>query len=547
MRSSLESHVRDHRRRQSSTDAAGSRPPAEILGGLDACGRPATATSPRSPTRSARSMRCSQGLPGAARARRRDVDSSRRSRLASTSSTRSPPTSSAGSTPTTRRRRARRRRARGGERRPDRAARRAVGDPPRPPPHGRRRRRARRPRRRRRHVRRLPRRSSRRCRRSTGWRCAAATRPGCTCSCGTTTSIADAGGGGAARRARRRPAVPVAARSASSAACLSFVYKAAAEIGELGDNTAAMRAAVVDDDPAAPGGRRRRRARWRCSGTPAGRASASSREPNAHPVNSDEIEQPGGARPPYVVAVLNGDVDNHADLRVEHGLRIAGPITTDAKVIPTLVAPSSAPASISVEAFRRTVAAFEGSVAIGDGERRRARHAVPRPQRQRPGRCTSASPTTATSSPASRTAWSRRRARTSASTASTAARSWSLDATRAGTLDGIRRVALRRHRRCPVDAGDVVTAEVTTRDIDRGDVPHFLLKEITESPDSFAKTLRGKIVERDGLLPRRGRRRRPAARASPPGSPTVRSRRIRVIGQGTAAVAGQSMATCSTS
>ena len=34
--------------------------------------------------------------------------------------------------------------------------------------------------------------------------------------------------------------------------------------------------------------------------------------------------------------MLNGDVDNHADLKVEHELRFAGPITTDAKVIPAL-------------------------------------------------------------------------------------------------------------------------------------------------------------------------------------------------------------------
>ncbi len=36
--------------------------------------------------------------------------------------------------------------------------------------------------------------------------------------------------------------------------------------------------------------------------------------------------------------MLNGDVDNHADLKVEHELRFAGPITTDAKVIPALLA-----------------------------------------------------------------------------------------------------------------------------------------------------------------------------------------------------------------
>jgi glucosamine--fructose-6-phosphate aminotransferase (isomerizing) len=35
-------------------------------------------------------------------------------------------------------------------------------------------------------------------------------------------------------------------------------------------------------------------------------------------------------------------------------------------------------------------------------------------------------------------------------------------------------------------------ARVTTRDIDRRDYPHFLLKEIADAPISVQKTLRGK-------------------------------------------------------
>ena len=69
---------------------------------------------------------------------------------------------------------------------------------------------------------------------------------------------------------------------------------------------------------------------------------------------------------PYVTAVLNGDVDNFADLKATEALRIAAEITTDAKVIPTLM--SRAPgrrASDPIEAFRAHGAALEGSVAIG--------------------------------------------------------------------------------------------------------------------------------------------------------------------------------------
>ena len=80
------------------------------------------------------------------------------------------------------------RRDRSGQRRAARRARRGVGGPQGPPAHGRRRGRLRRSRRwaSRRWPATWP--SSRRSRRSTAWRCAAATAPASTCSCGTTDS-----------------------------------------------------------------------------------------------------------------------------------------------------------------------------------------------------------------------------------------------------------------------------------------------------------------------------------------------------------------------
>ena len=74
-----------------------------------------------------------------------------------------------------------------------------------------------------------------------------------------------------------------------------------------------------------------------------------------------------------------------------------------------------------------------------------------------------------------------------------------LDGARAGTLEGIARQAYDGTV-LPVTDADLQEAQVTTRDIDRGAYPHFLLKEITEAPTSFRKTLRGKLVERDGAL-----------------------------------------------
>ena len=105
-----------------------------------------------------------------------------------------------------------------------------------------------------------------------------------------------------------------------------------------------------------------------------------------------------------------------------------------------------------------------------------------------------------------------------------------LTAVTAGQLDGIMRLAYDGTP-LPVRPEEVVQAEVTTRDIDRGDAPHFLLKEIREAPQSFAKALRGHIVEQDGRLRGVGRpgppRRRPVAaggRHHPAGPASVRGR-----------------------
>ncbi len=321
---------------------------------------------------------------------------------------------------------------------------------------------------------------------------------------------------------------------------LSFVYKAAAEIGELGDNTRALRRAVTTD----------RLLRLALSGSDAqvsvlGHTRWASvgiiSEPNAHPVNSEEMEQPGrDGLPPYAVAVLNGDVDNHADLKVAHALRFPGPITTDAKVIPALVARYTETVDGDVvEAFRRTVSSFEGSVAIGVA-------AADEPQRLLFALHGSGQGIyigladdrfVVASEPYGVVEETDRYVRLDGEHGGQIV---VLDGLRAGELAGIRRIGYDGADQ-PVTEADVATAEVTTRDIDRGSSPHYLLKEITESPDSFAKTLRGKISERDGRL-----HAVVGARALPPSVAERLAdgsiRRVRIIGQGTAAVAGQSMA-----
>lgn len=138
------------------------------------------------------------------------------------------------------------------------------------------------------------------------------------------------------------------------------MYKAAAEIGELGDNTAVLRSAIGADGllHLAVAGRSAEvtvlgHTRWASIGIIS--------QPNAHPMNSDEL---GRADGPYVTAALNGDVDNFADLKVSDELQIAAEITSDAKVIPTLVSRRLAAGDEAVDAFRQTVRRFDGSVAI---------------------------------------------------------------------------------------------------------------------------------------------------------------------------------------
>jgi glucosamine--fructose-6-phosphate aminotransferase (isomerizing) len=333
---------------------------------------------------------------------------------------------------------------------------------------------------------------------------------------------------------------------------LSFVYKAAAEIGELGDNTAALRDQIRSDTllrRALDGADARAlvlgHTRWASVGIIS--------QANAHPLNSEELDRTGG---PYVTGVLNGDVDNFADLKATEGLHIANEITTDAKVIPTLVSrrlaraadhgTASAPDQL-VEAFRETVNELEGSVAI-------AASSVTAPDElvlalRGSGQAlyvgladdsfiVASEPYGVIEETAT---YLRMDGETPSDPDNPATRGQviALSATGAGTLDGLRRFAYDGTEQ-PVSVDDLATATITTRDIDRGDSPHYLLKEISEAPSSFRKTLRGKLVEVDGRLDVR----LPAESLPDDVRQSLRDAtitRVLVIGQGTAAVAGRSL------
>ena len=333
---------------------------------------------------------------------------------------------------------------------------------------------------------------------------------------------------------------------------LAFVVKVAAEIGELGDNTAALRAALAGDDLlaralAAPDveGSVLGHTRWASVGLIS--------EPNAHPVDSTRAD---GVTVPLVTAVQNGDVDNHADLVVAEGLSVGPEITTDAKVVPALCAAHVAAGHERMEAFRRTVSVFEGSLAIGaatgDAPDRLLLALRGSGQGLYVGLAEDAF--VVASEPYGVVELTADFVRMDGETpadpddpGASRGQIVELDGTRAGTLAGIARRSYDG-RDLPVDDDDVARAEITTRDIDRGDHPHYLLKEIGESPESVRATLRGRLVAPTGTgdgADGGWRVRLGDASLGPDLRDALADRTIRrilVIGQGTAAVAGDSVA-----
>ena len=326
---------------------------------------------------------------------------------------------------------------------------------------------------------------------------------------------------------------------------LSLVYKAAAEIGDLGDNVRHLRSAIRDDEllKLALASEHAEvtllgHTRWASVGIIS--------EPNAHPLNQEEM---GRADGPYVAAALNGDVDNHVDLVALEDLTLPSEITTDAKVIPALVSRKLAGGADATEAFRATVASLEGSVAIGATS-------AAAPDKlflalRGSGQALYVGVTDDVFIVASEPyglveetdTYLRLDGETPADPkhpVATRGQIVVIDAAHAGELAGIERLAYDGTP-LPVTHDDLHHAQITTRDIDRGAYPHFLLKEISEAPDSFRKTMRGKVVEDDGRLHvALGPETLPWSVVQRLRDHTLR--RITVIGQGTAAIAGQSLA-----
>ena len=362
-----------------------------------------------------------------------------------------------------------------------------------------------------------------------------------------------------ARAARRRPAVPLRLGARVADGTLSFVYKTAAEIGELGDNTARLRAAIRGDDAAAP---------RRCVGRRADRRGARPHalgERRHHLRGQRAPAEPGGAR--VAAGARTWSARSTATSTTtptsrrskactparDHHRRQGDPRAR--------VAPHSDATGASTTARR--------GVPLARSRRSRARSRSARrprrdPERAPARRCaaaarrsTSGSPTTRSSSRASRTASveeSDRYLRLDGETPADADRASAtqgqvvvLDAAHAGRSRASRAPSYdgtRAPGRRPTSSQTPRSRHATSTAVT---FPHFLLKEISEAPASFRKTLRGRIVERDGVLDVRARRRdaarRPRARCAT-GAITPRARdraghRARSRGRASRAIAAR--------
>jgi glucosamine--fructose-6-phosphate aminotransferase (isomerizing) len=353
---------------------------------------------------------------------------------------------------------------------------------------------------------------------------------------------------------------------------LAFVYKTSSIIGELGQNVRDLRKFISHDRIFYELSKEDTEfetyishTRWASVG--------SITEENCHPINNFTINRTGGREDAawpeitkkypfygegswFINVILNGDIDNYQSLRntIEEGEDLIAPhITTDTKIIPLQIEKYLSTGHDLANAFKMAVNTFEGS------------HAIAMTSNTEPGKVFLALKGSGQSiyvglAPEEYIFSSELyglvegtpfflkmdgERPSSGDDPETSGQIFILEQNSQGGLAGIRALF---YDGTPLSMGSdtIQKAEITTRDIDRGNYPHYFLKEISEATLSVRKTLRGKYrisKEENGryrvtfnlgrdIIPEKWRH------AFIRGE----TKRIIVIGHGTAAVAGEAVA-----
>ncbi len=328
-------------------------------------------------------------------------------------------------------------------------------------------------------------------------------------------------------------------RTAAGNWALRATYKVANLVGRLGDNGAALRAAIAGDGllwalaPRLKAVNIVSHTRWASNGI--------INVPNCHPVDgrTSGSHQPGDNGDARAATfVLNGDVDNYPTLVAtsvqSRGLAIHPAVSTDAKILPVVFALDTRPDEALDARFLGVMRRCHGSLAI-------ILQHLAHPRRLMVGQKGSGQALYLGQVPEGFVVASE--------VYGIAALCRSYLPMNAGgelgvavRLDTSAGMALDGHALAG-GAAWMPAAEpiqIFARDIFRGDWPTYIEKEVSEAPASVAKTLAGKY-RKDGaqvrfLIQGFGNgdllQRRLDSRDQPP------VRRIIVVGQGTAAVAG---------
>jgi glucosamine--fructose-6-phosphate aminotransferase (isomerizing) len=328
---------------------------------------------------------------------------------------------------------------------------------------------------------------------------------------------------------------------------VAVTYKIALEIGSLGDNVQHLRRQVANDpvfqilatiptsfDTVVA------HTRWASVGAIT--------EANCHPVDN---QTRGGktSKCGIIHTCLNGDIDNYQELKARFeatGSRIHSDITSDTKIIPLMIQHYLQNGHGIEDAFRLAVNEFEGS------------HAISMHTDLAPGKLFLAQkgsgqalfigladehyiPSSEVYGFVEETPYYLKidgEKIIQGKQGQSQGQIFILDQKSAGGLDGIKAQFYDGSPLALKDS-DIKYTEITSRDIDRQNYPHYFLKEISESPDSVEKTLRNRwkirddgnalytIVIDDAILP-------PSLRKA---LLSNQIKRIFFIGQGTAGVA----------